>query len=303
MFWTVSSDNLRKGDADVMKKKNILKIVLISIAVIVLLVLLAAAALFISFMHKYNSISYESVEIVSRTDSYIPPEPPDIVIDADGDPDTTESIHETESVTAESTEGASEHVPPETLPNEIYTPPANNGSNDTAPPVIYDPNKSFMDSDAVSVYGGTPIYKVNQKDPNVENILIVGTDARDVSIHRGLSDVMIVVSYNKSEGTIKLISFLRDSLVHIEGVGWGKLNWAYIRQGIGSTIRSMLPSSVSLAESGSAFSRARRSQRSSRSRQAASVLHVLRLLNLTCPLFSQRRQRQLISRQTFISPR
>ena len=239
MFWTVSSDNLRKGDADVMKKKKILKIVLISIAVIVLLVLLAAAALFISFMHKYNSISYESVEIVSRTDSYIPPEPPDIVIDADGDPDTTESIHETESVTAESTEEASEHVPPETLPNEIYTPPANNGSNDTAPPVIYDPNKSFMDSDAVSVYGGTPIYKVNQKDPNVENILIVGTDARDVSIHRGLSDVMIVVSYNKSEGTIKLISFLRDSLVHIEGVGWGKLNWAYIRQGIGSTINTI----------------------------------------------------------------
>lgn len=223
-----------------MKKKKILKIVLLSIAIVLLLVILAAAALVISFIHKYNSTSYESVEIVSRTDTYLPPDPPDIIIDSDGDPDTTESVaqSDTEAVTSVATEDG-EGTPPETLPNDIYTPPANNDSSSSSPGVTYNSNNSFGNSNAVSVYGGTPIYKVNQKDPNVENILIVGTDARDVTVHRGLSDVMIVVSYNKSEGTIKLLSFLRDSLVPIEGYGWGKLNWTYIRYGIGSTINTI----------------------------------------------------------------
>lgn len=200
---------------------------LIVIAVILLLIILTAAALVAAFMHKYNTTSYESVKMVSRTDTFLPPDKPDILIDSDDNPETPET---TEADQNEDT------TVPETLPEDIYIPPT---SNETAPAVEHDSNNSFMDSNAVSVYGGVPIYKVNQKDPNVENILVVGTDARDVTVHRGLSDVMIVVSYNKSEGSIKLISFLRDSFVPIEGYGWGKLNWAYIRFGIGSTINTI----------------------------------------------------------------
>lgn len=208
------------------RTKKILKISLISFVSLLLALLLAAGGLILAFMHKYNSTSYEEVEIVNRSDTYLPPEQPELAETPIDEPsDGSQAINDT----------------PETLPEDIYTPSENgNGSGGgSAPEVVYDGSKSFMDSDAVSVYGGVPIYKVAQKDPNVENFLIVGTDARDVSIHRGLSDVMIVVSYNKSAGSVKLMSFLRDSYVPIEGYGWGKLNWAYIRYGIGSTINTI----------------------------------------------------------------
>lgn len=202
------------------KTKKILKVILITFVSVLLALLLAAGGLFLAFMHKYNSTSYEKIDIVSREDTYLPPEQPELAESPIEEPssDNTEEL--------------------ETLPEDLYTSPSeSNGSSGAE--VIYDGSKSFMDSDAVSVYGGVPIYKVAQKDPNVENFLIVGTDARDVSIHRGLSDVMIVVSYNKSAGSVKLMSFLRDSYVPIEGYGWGKLNWAYIRYGIGSTINTI----------------------------------------------------------------
>ncbi|MBO7405504.1 MAG: hypothetical protein J6V24_11130, partial [Clostridia bacterium] len=59
-------------------------------------------------------------------------------------------------------------------------------------PIQYDTKASFANSNAVSVYGYTPIYKVAQKDPDVENILVLGTDSRDVTMYRGNSDTMIV---------------------------------------------------------------------------------------------------------------
>lgn len=203
------------------KKKKIIKRVVIVVLSVLLAVILAFAAVILAFMHKYNSTSFEEVEIVSRTDTYLPPEQPELKSEPVVEPDDTDNVV---------------GDTPETLPDEIYTP---SDDDDDVPQDVYDGSKSFMDADAVSVYGGVPIYKVAQKDPNVENFLIVGTDARDVSKHRGLSDVMIVVSYNKSAGTVKLMSFLRDSYVPIEGYGWGKLNWAYIRYGIGSTINTI----------------------------------------------------------------
>ena len=99
---------------------------------------------------------------------------------------------------------------------------------------------SFADSpNAINVYGKTPIYKVTQKDPNVLNILVLGTDSRDVTRDRGRSDTMIVVSYNKVEGTIKMISLLRDSLVPIEGYDWNRINSAYVFGGVGLAINTV----------------------------------------------------------------
>ena len=85
----------------------------------------------------------------------------------------------------------------------------------------FDRNASFGRNENVkSVYGKTPIYKVEKKDPNIENILVMGTDSRDVTRERGRSDALIVLSYNKKTGDVKMISILRDSLVPIEGRGW-----------------------------------------------------------------------------------
>ena len=60
----------------------------------------------------------------------------------------------------------------------------------------------------------------------VENILVIGTDGRDIS-DRGRSDSMILVSLNKKTNEIIMTSFLRDSYVNIPGRGMDKLNAAY----------------------------------------------------------------------------
>ena len=106
-------------------------------------------------------------------------------------------------------------------------------------PIVYDTNASFANSNAVSVYGYTPIYKVAQKNADVENILVLGTDSRDVTMYRGNSDTMIVFSYNKKKGTVKMVTFMRDALVPIAGHDWNRLNSAYPYDGIGLTVNTI----------------------------------------------------------------
>ncbi len=67
----------------------------------------------------------------------------------------------------------------------------------------------------------------------------MGTDSRDVTRERGRSDAMIVVSYNKKTGEIKMISVLRDSLVPIEGRGWNRINAAYSFDGVGLAVNTV----------------------------------------------------------------
>ncbi len=106
-------------------------------------------------------------------------------------------------------------------------------------PIVYDTKASFANSNAVSVYGYTPIYKVAQNNPDVENILVLGTDSRDVTMYRGNSDTMIVFSYNKKLGTVKMVTFMRDALVPIAGHDWNRLNSAYPYDGIGLTVNTI----------------------------------------------------------------
>ncbi|MEE1011675.1 MAG: LCP family protein [Acutalibacteraceae bacterium] len=67
----------------------------------------------------------------------------------------------------------------------------------------------------------------------------MGTDSRDVTRERGRSDAMIVVSYNKKTGAVKMVSILRDSLVPIEGRGWNRINAAYSFDGIGLAVNTV----------------------------------------------------------------
>jgi len=62
------------------------------------------------------------------------------------------------------------------------------------------------------------------------NILLVGQDRRPGQ-GRQRSDSMILCSFNKSKGTISMISFLRDTYVYIPGWGSEKLNAAYAHGG------------------------------------------------------------------------
>lgn len=79
-----------------------------------------------------------------------------------------------------------------------------------------------------------PIYSEESKEDNVVNILLIGTDSRNVSAENadGRSDSMILVSLNKEKGTISLISFMRDARVERIGKSgrftfFNKLNGAF----------------------------------------------------------------------------
>lgn len=73
----------------------------------------------------------------------------------------------------------------------------------------------------------------------MSNVLLVGTDSRDPDADRGRSDSMMMVSFNKKEGKSTAISFLRDSLVDIDGHGKSRLGHTYAYGGVGLTINTI----------------------------------------------------------------
>lgn len=72
-----------------------------------------------------------------------------------------------------------------------------------------------------------------ENDSNIINILLIGEEAIEMSTGvmesetRGRSDCCIVLTINRKKKTVKLISFLRDTLVNIPGYRPNKLNAAY----------------------------------------------------------------------------
>ncbi len=76
-------------------------------------------------------------------------------------------------------------------------------------------------------------------DPNVTNILLIGSDTRSTTSFSGNSDAMIIVSINKKNKRILLTSIMRDVYVKYptqltmggKKVSYGKLNAAYLAGG------------------------------------------------------------------------
>ncbi len=204
-----------------MKKKSKKKRILILCLLIpFVLIVGTAVGVTLPLIISYNNNAYEEVDIVERTVEYVMPET---------DPQPSEWADVTLSE-----DELGRDLPGVTLPNNV------NGGGGNIIEDSYDRNASFgRNSNTVSVYGKTPIYKVAKKDPNIENILVIGTDSRDVTRERGRSDAMIVVSYNKRTGAVKMVSILRDSLVPIEGHGWNRINAAYSFDGIGLAVNTV----------------------------------------------------------------
>ncbi|MBP3697061.1 MAG: LCP family protein, partial [Clostridia bacterium] len=205
------------------KKKKKWLIVLLCILLPILIIFGSVAGVYFSLMASYNKLSYVDVPVVERSNPYV--EPP-----------TDPQAPEWEGVEPEADDIGRDFIAPgQPIPNNEG---GGGGSDYQGDP--YDRNASFGRSpNAKSVYGKTPIYKVEKKDPNVENILIIGTDSRDVTRERGRSDALIVLSYNKKTKEIKMISILRDSLVPIEGHGWSRINHAYSWDGVGLCVNTV----------------------------------------------------------------
>lgn len=83
------------------------------------------------------------------------------------------------------------------------------------------------------------IAKEEQKDDDVMNVLLVGTDSRDPNTDMGRSDSMMLVSFNSTENKATAASFMRDSLVDIDGYGKSRLGHTYAYGGVGLTINTI----------------------------------------------------------------
>ncbi len=84
----------------------------------------------------------------------------------------------------------------------------------------------------------SPIYQAAAIDPDVLNILLIGYDARP-GFETGNSDVLMVLSYNQREDTVKLVSLMRDLWVPIEGHGSDRINAAFPLGGEGLIINTV----------------------------------------------------------------
>ena len=83
------------------------------------------------------------------------------------------------------------------------------------------------------------IAEKEKKDAEVFNVLLIGTDSRDPEAEMGRSDTMMMLSYNKTENKSTVVSFLRDSLVEIDGHDKTRLGHAYAYGGVGLTINTI----------------------------------------------------------------
>lgn len=59
----------------------------------------------------------------------------------------------------------------------------------------------------------------------IVNVLLLGVDSRTYDV-KSRSDTMVLVSYNQTQNTVKMVSMMRDSWVNIPGYGWNRLNAA-----------------------------------------------------------------------------
>ena len=216
-----------RGTGDFMKKSKKKNVWLCIILIPLFIVIGAIAGVTLPIIISYNNNAYEKADIVERSDEYVVPET---------DPQPSEWADVTlreEDLGRDFTTAVRE-----TLANNINQ-GGKNGNKSTTKSRFNRNNSFGRNADAISVYGKTPIYKVEKKDPDVENILILGTDSRDVTVERGRSDAIIILSYNKKTGSVKMVSVLRDSLVPIEGHKWNRINAAYSFDGVGLAVNTI----------------------------------------------------------------
>ncbi|MBQ2775349.1 MAG: LCP family protein [Clostridia bacterium] len=193
-------------------KKSKKLIIALAIIIPILLVVIGLVAFCTPLLVTYYKNAYEGRDTAERSEVYEMPETQDELWNTD--------------ITSED--------------EDSYLYELQGTSSETLPGNRFDHSISFGDSsNAISVYGKTPIYKVPQRDSDVFNILVLGTDSRNVTKERGRSDSMIVMSYNKKTGKCKMVSLMRDLLVPIEGHDWNRLNAAYSYDGVGLAVNTV----------------------------------------------------------------
>lgn len=125
--------------------------------------------------------------------------------------------------------------------NQDYT-PLDLGSLDNEEVSVGDTSSSWADGGHTKVYVDErfPIKQVDQKDKDIENILVFGIDARGTDDVKARADAVLIVSLDNRTKSIKLISLMRDCGVTIEGRSQtDKLTHSYAYGGVGLLINTI----------------------------------------------------------------
>ncbi len=227
----MNEPNDRINEKGTKKQGKALRVTMLILVIVLLLILAAAAAVFIPLYRSFRN-SYVKVDIIhGESEDTIPDSPPEGLITL-GDDETFPPETEDPDDPIET-----EEISPSTDPS-VTT----GKQTDPLTPETKDGKETGKNNPASSepevLIGDGIVYK-KQKDPNVLNILILGVDTRSQTSFSGRTDVMIVCSYNKMTGEVKLVSLLRDLLVPIKGHDWNRLNTAYAFGGISLCINTI----------------------------------------------------------------
>lgn len=125
--------------------------------------------------------------------------------------------------------------------NQDYT-PLDLGSLDNEEVSVGDTSSSWSEGGHTKVYVDDrfPIKQVEQKDKDIENILVFGIDARGTDDVVARADAILIVSLDNRAKSIKLISLMRDCGVTIEGRSQtDKLTHSYAYGGVGLLINTI----------------------------------------------------------------
>ncbi len=95
--------------------------------------------------------------------------------------------------------------------------------------VQYNSGKSLANENTIKP-GSFTGDAVDPRYASVENYLLLGVD--DDGSGKSRTDTMMVLSWNKSAGTMKIVSFMRDIYADIPGYKSYKLNTAYYLNGV-----------------------------------------------------------------------
>ena len=131
--------------------------------------------------------------------------------------------------------------PPNIIGDETGIPPLDTDEGPVSPGTVIpgdDTREPYEDGEPTEYVGDIPIYRRNQIDPNVLNILVVGRDKEGVY---GRADSSMIISYNKKTKSVKIVSVLRDSYVpiNINGGIWNKFGHSLSYGGMGLTINTV----------------------------------------------------------------
>ena len=194
------------------KKKNLKRALLIALIVfLIMIVLVISVALILvnRLLNKINKVdpNEEYTMSSSEADKFLENDPDLVPID----PDDTGTYPNLEDLVP-GKKPTRPTVPAPTDPTQIPT-----GTVPTVP-VPTDPTQP---EDIPEIPDESEIY-----GKHLVNILLVGQDRLEGQ-SRQRSDTMLLVSFNKSDNTITLTSFMRDMYVQIPGYKPNRLNAAY----------------------------------------------------------------------------